>query len=435
MDYYLTFLKKIDTSKRRQSLRNWCATYIPKISERYKGLTKGAFIDYVSRHEDFYMITTYRIEDMNPIALYIVRQKNGQAYQQYYAKCYVSYFSSETEWRRYKFNGFYKRYCYTRNLKQLFKDTSFKYSYVWKLGENIDIKIRHLLAYCDEGHIQNIERLIKLKCYRLARNVMNGQIHLKDDNNILKACGFENYKSFKKVIELDMDREDLRAYEHFSKIGLDYKYFKLFKGYLKERWGFPSFKGFSEKSFVEYYLSQRESKLYKGSFKTFVIDYQDYLRSGIVLKYDFSDTKYFKPYNFKLAHDQAYLKAQSQKNKTLDAGVKKVLKNYQCLNYNGKIYSVVVPKTADEIRLEGKNMCHCVGGYVDRVKNGNSLICFVRHTKEKDKCFYTLELNPKTLDIVQCRGYKNNPTPEENKVQNFVKAWRKNIVLKLLKVG
>ena len=164
-------------------------------------------------------------------------------------------------------------------------------------------------------------------------------------------------------------------------------------------------------------------------------DYFDYIFNCEELKYDLHNTAITKPYNFKVAHDQAYLKVQSKKNKQLDSAVKKILKTYQSLTFEKDDYCIVVPKLADDIRQEGIDNKNCVGGYVCRVKDGTSIICFVRHSNEKDKSFYTLELNPRTLKVVQCRGYHNEPTPEEDKVQKFVKYWQKNVVMKKLKTA
>ena len=50
---------------------------------------------------------------------------------------------------------------------------------------------------------------------------------------------------------------------------------------------------------------------------------------------------------------------------------------------------------------------------------------FIRKKSEPDKPFYTLEYNPKTENIVQCRGSHNcGKTPE---VEAFVNAWSEYI--------
>lgn len=56
-------------------------------------------------------------------------------------------------------------------------------------------------------------------------------------------------------------------------------------------------------------------------------------------------------------------------------------------------YSVVVPKATQDIIDEGRNMHHCVGGYVGRVLEGNCFIVFVRKTDTPDQCYITAQVH------------------------------------------
>ena len=55
-------------------------------------------------------------------------------------------------------------------------------------------------------------------------------------------------------------------------------------------------------------------------------------------------------------------------------------------------YVVVIPKEGQEIVAEGQNMHHCVGGYVNRVVEGECYICFVRHKDTPDNCYITCQV-------------------------------------------
>ena len=75
-----------------------------------------------------------------------------------------------------------------------------------------------------------------------------------------------------------------------------------------------------------------------------------------------------------------------------------------------------------ELINEGSALHHCVATYAQRHLSGQTVIFFIRKKSEPDKPFYTLEYNPKTKNIVQCRGlYNCGKTPE---VEAFVNAWR-----------
>lgn len=51
-----------------------------------------------------------------------------------------------------------------------------------------------------------------------------------------------------------------------------------------------------------------------------------------------------------------------------------------------------IPKTADDIILEGKQMHHCVGSYVGRVASGNTIIAFARYADSRHKSQVTIEI-------------------------------------------
>jgi hypothetical protein len=55
-------------------------------------------------------------------------------------------------------------------------------------------------------------------------------------------------------------------------------------------------------------------------------------------------------------------------------------------------YVVVIPTCGQDIVDEGVNMHHCVGGYVNRVIEGQTYICFVRHKDTPNECYITCQV-------------------------------------------
>jgi hypothetical protein len=55
-------------------------------------------------------------------------------------------------------------------------------------------------------------------------------------------------------------------------------------------------------------------------------------------------------------------------------------------------FKIVIPTTAQDIVTEGSRMHHCVGTYVNRVLNGDTYICFVRHKDTPDECYITCQV-------------------------------------------
>ena len=56
-------------------------------------------------------------------------------------------------------------------------------------------------------------------------------------------------------------------------------------------------------------------------------------------------------------------------------------------------FAVSIPTTAQDIIDEGRNMHHCVGGYVNNVVEGKTYICFVRRKDTPNECYITCQVH------------------------------------------
>ena len=86
-------------------------------------------------------------------------------------------------------------------------------------------------------------------------------------------------------------------------------------------------------------------------------------------------------------------------------------------------YMIVLPKSADDLKEEGRTLHHCVATYAERVAKGQTMILFVRKVEEPEKPFFTMEW--KDHHVVQCRGSHNCAMPKD--VEAFVKAFEKRM--------
>ena len=89
------------------------------------------------------------------------------------------------------------------------------------------------------------------------------------------------------------------------------------------------------------------------------------------------------------------------------------------LAYTGKIYSIVVPDTPQQIADEGINLSHCVGSYVDRIINGDCHILFLRKTRTPDQSLVTLQLCKGRIN--QAEGNHRRRISEEE--LKFLQNW------------
>lgn len=108
------------------------------------------------------------------------------------------------------------------------------------------------------------------------------------------------------------------------------------------------------------------------------------------------------PTHFKEAHDKVVLIYNLNKEYFMEKKVEALNAHNKFLEYSEKEYSIIVAKTSQDLIEEGINLHHCVGSYVNRVKNGDCSIFFLRKTDEIDKSLITIEI--KEDKILQVRG-------------------------------
>ena len=138
-------------------------------------------------------------------------------------------------------------------------------------------------------------------------------------------------------------------------------------------------------------------------------DYADQIGFMKILGMSEADTEFLYPKNFQECHQELSARV---------AGVKDVKANIDILNriHSGELDEyffsaagfILRPAfTGSEIVAEGNALKHCVGGYVQRYKDGGTNICFLRNEDEPNTPRYTVEFS-KSGVMVQCRGYGND---------------------------
>lgn len=157
----------------------------------------------------------------------------------------------------------------------------------------------------------------------------------------------------------------------------------------------------------------------------FFSDYKDYIENATLLEYDLSNSEVLFPKNLKQAHDLAYsiINDKELKNAELPQIARQYESYSNLYSYEDKNYCIMPPSRHNDLKNEGKTLCHCVATYAKRVAVGSTIILFIRKTSEKDKPYFTLELNPMTYEIEQCRGLRNCAYPKE--VKDFMDKWYK----------
>ena len=173
--------------------------------------------------------------------------------------------------------------------------------------------------------------------------------------------------------------------------------------------------------------------LNKTNVYNIIHDYNDYISDCKKLKFDIESNEIRFPSKFMEKHLQYAMKIEEEENPQTAKNFKikiSQFENLQIFQSNDLIIRLV--RTPIELKIEGKILHHCVGGYVDRISKGTCLIFFIRKKEEPDIPFFTLEYDPKNNKIVQCRGDRNCNYENNSEVKKAVNEWF-NWVTKLRK--
>lgn len=158
--------------------------------------------------------------------------------------------------------------------------------------------------------------------------------------------------------------------------------------------------------------SQGIARIDESFWKT----YEDYLAMQIKI---FGKVRVKYPKNLRTEHDIIALKVNVAEivAKCEDFGARSA--EIADLAYNGKIYSIIVPNTPQQIADEGINLSHCVGSYIDRIINGDCHILFLRKTRTPDQSLVTLQLCKGRIN--QAEGNHRRHISEEER--KFLRNW------------
>jgi hypothetical protein len=161
--------------------------------------------------------------------------------------------------------------------------------------------------------------------------------------------------------------------------------------------------------------------------KTVLSDFNDYLRCGEEVGYNFADEFALFPRDLQAAHNTAETlrrerRERDEKARQKAAGgkiralYKKLMKRF---GFERDGFSIIPPKTTKDIIAEAHALHHCVDRYCLSHADGECVILFIRKTEALGEPFCTMEV--RGGKIAQTRGRDNKmPAPEVNQ---FVELW------------
>ena len=158
------------------------------------------------------------------------------------------------------------------------------------------------------------------------------------------------------------------------------------------------------------------------------LDYRDYLRQCEQLHLDLSDKQVLFPKNLEAAHRRTTEQIKYEENKADQKKFKEAAEALEKFAWKAGGFIIRPARTQKELTDEGKELHHCVGGYIRKMAKGETAIFFIRKADELDKPFYTLELRDKK--VIQCRTTDNKSYELSEDIKVFVEAWIDKVVKK-----
>ena len=150
------------------------------------------------------------------------------------------------------------------------------------------------------------------------------------------------------------------------------------------------------------------------------------------------DEHYLYPKDFRKEDDRVTKEYQANRDKVEDLKnaqkSEMILKISQGLRANKELMEffsgsdglqIFVPESAADLREEGRKLHNCLGTYIDRVANGNTLIFFIRRIEDPTAPYIAMEYCHGR--VIQCR-YNCNKAVEDEKIINFANALAARLV-------
>lgn len=166
-----------------------------------------------------------------------------------------------------------------------------------------------------------------------------------------------------------------------------------------------------------------------------VTQYRDYIEMSVVLGVDLSRKSVRYPKDISEAHDRLMKLFDSVGNEEVDAAFARVtdpvVENMGMYSYESKMFCIIVPQSRSEFIAEGQSLNHCVGRYPKYYNNhvaGTKMIFFVRRVENRDKPFFTMEVDMETFKILQLYGYGDCEAQKHVRrfAEGFVNALKKS---------
>lgn len=174
--------------------------------------------------------------------------------------------------------------------------------------------------------------------------------------------------------------------------------------------------------------AKKKGRHYSTFRENMIRTYRDYLQDCEQLHLNLDDRAVLFPANLKHAHARTTAEIKYQATKENEAAFQKQVAKLARLAWERGGLLIRPAASQKELIEEGAALHHCVGGYAERMAQGETAIFFIRRASDPDRPFYTLELAGGR--VIQCRTDHNATYTQDPELNQFVDTWMAEVVQK-----
>lgn len=298
------------------------------------------------------------------------------------------------------------------------------------------------LKYCGLNHLRFWPDRVTdfITFYRIWPGIemlcKHGLAHLASDRRFLKRIeadqAFRNYVLSNRL-SISCNEYNYVYINAAYKLGLTISEYERLEDLIKTKHETIIAAIVKKKTKVLEYLTRLGITSNNGHVRNTRSDYRDYLLAAVNYV-DISRDKHLFPDDLMAAHDKYVAMADAGRIKTRGKmtpeeieKIAAVVERYLDYEYENEELMVVLAKSKEEFLKEGFKLDHCVReverqyGYYNRMLAQKALILFIRHVSAPGRPYYTVEMEPSSKTVLQCRGNHNcAPGPD---VEKFVAEW------------
>lgn len=319
----------------------------------------------------------------------------------------------------------YSQALYPYNLQEVLKDTPYRYSaidiFASKCKDQRFFVDRYLYRYLKSPEI---EYLVKLGFYRLVADILE---RFWEADKLIKPGKTPQevleipIQDIKRAARLDVNIERLRILQASNRHNMPVTDEEL--EIIATKYGYErnDVFGMAKYSTIHQFLKYMETQSNTISY------YADYINMVKVLEWDLTDKFILFPRDLKEAHDNAVKLYKPKKDMLEDKAIKKAFRSLQeRFGYQDEEYIIKAPQNFRELVTEGHKLHHCVGSYSKRIASGETVVMFIRAKKKPKDPYFTCEIDPDRLKIIQVHGKNNCNPPEE--LQKLIDTYKAEIL-------